>query len=268
MVKINILNVEGKSTKEIELPKAFSRKIRTDVISRVLESKRSMQPYGPNVLAGKQHVVNKIVHRRKVWRSGYGRGMARLPRKIMLHRGSQFNWEAAEVPFARGGRRAHPPKPHAQINTNKINKKELKLAFESALSATANINHIQKKYRKLKASSLKNKLPIVVDSKITSLKTKEFLKSLEKILGKEIFEVSVKKKKLRSGKGKLRGRKYKKNAGALLVIGNEEKIKTSTLDVKKVSNLSVMDLAKGGSGRIVIYTDNAIKELNGMGKQK
>ena len=50
------------------------------------------------------------------------------------------------------------------------------------------------------------KLPIIVESKITGLKTKEVLSSLKKILG-NLYSVALQKKKVRSGKGKSRGRK-------------------------------------------------------------
>ena len=38
-------------------------------------------------------------------------------------------------------------------------------------------------------------------------------------------------------------------------------MKINALDVKNVNNLSVVDLAKGGSGRLTVYTENAISEL-------
>ena len=40
------------------------------------------------------------------------------------------------------------------------------------------------------------------------------------------------------------------------------------MDVKKVSNLSVVDLAEGGEGRITIYTEKALKELDEKFKEK
>jgi len=99
--------------------------IRKHLISKVLEAKKTMQPYGASAMAGKQHAAKgKIVHRRHVWRSGYGRGQSRVPRKIFSQRGSNFNWEAAEVPQARGGMRTHPPKPYSMSNTKKVNKKD------------------------------------------------------------------------------------------------------------------------------------------------
>ena len=260
-MKTEIIDIDGKKTKEIELPEFFSYPIREDIIFKVLEAKKTMQPYSPSPVAGKQHAASgKIVHRRHVWRSGYGRGMSRIPRKIMTRRGSQFNWVGAEVSATRGGRRAHPPKVVSMINTLKINKKEVRTALISALSATANKKQISSRYKRIEVKDLKE-LPLIVESKITKLKTKEFLQSMKKILGEKIFEISLKKKEVRSGKGKARGRKYKANAGALIVLGKGEKLKANILDSKTVDNLGVTDLAIGGPGRLTIYTENAIKEL-------
>ncbi len=265
-MKAKIINTEGKKTGEIELPKIFSEKIREDIVAKVLEAKKTKQAYGPSPVAGRQHsAAGKIVHRRHVWRSGYGRGMSRVPRKIFSQKGSSFNWAGAEVPSVRGGRRAHPPKSLFMINTKKINKKEIQIALASAFSATASKEHLISKYKNLK-ELLKEKeipeLPIVVESKLASIKsTKELESGLKKILGKNLFEILSKKKKTRSGKGKFRGRRHKTNAGLLIVTGSNEKIKTKNFEIKKISNLNIDNLAKGGLGRLVIYTENAIKEL-------
>ena len=126
-MKAQIVGIDGKKIKEIDLPNFFSARIRDDLISKILEAKKKRQPYEPSPVAGQQHAAKgKMVHRRHVWRSGYGKGMSRVPRKIFSRRGEQFNWEAAEVPFARGGMRAHPPKVLSMIELPKINKKEMK----------------------------------------------------------------------------------------------------------------------------------------------
>ncbi|HUW43611.1 MAG TPA: 50S ribosomal protein L4 [Bacillota bacterium] len=260
-MKAKIFNIEGKKTKEIELPKIFSHPIREDIVAKILEIKKTKQPYAPSLVAGKQHSASgKVVRRRHVWKSGYGRGSSRVPKKIFTRRGSQFNWVGAEVASTRGGRRAHPPKTIAMINTSKINKKELKIAFASALSATANKKIVVSKYERLTEKDIET-LPLIIESKITSLKTKELTSSLKKILGKGLFEIVSKKRKIRSGKGKLRGRKYKSPAGFLIVTGKNEILKTKLVETQKVDNLSVLDLAKGGLGRLILYTENAIKEL-------
>ena len=260
-MKADILSIDGKKVKEIDLPKCFSQEIRKDIIAKVLEAKKNKQPYSPSPVAGKQHSASgKIVHRRHVWKSGYGRGISRVPRKIMSRRGSQFNWVGAEVSAMRGGRRAHPPKIFSMFNTLKINKKELKIALISAISATANEKEVGQRYERLKNQKIEN-FPLIAESKLISLKIKPLISSLKKILGKELFELSLQKKTVRSGKGKLRGRKYKTNAGLLLVIGEKEKLKANAFEIKNVKNLSVVDLAKGGPGRITLYTEQAIREL-------
>jgi len=107
-------------------------------------------------------------------------------------------------------------------------------------------------------------LPFVVESKLTTLKTKQILESLKKILGKDLFRLALQKKSIRSGKGKLRGRKYKHNSGLLIVVGKDEKFKFNGVDVVNVKRLGVTDLANGGAGRLTLYTENAIKNLGEM----
>jgi len=260
-MKTEILDIKGNKKEIIELPKCFSKEIRDDLILKVLETKKTEHPYSPSPVAGKQHAAKgKVVHRRHVWRSGYGRGMSRVPRKVMSRRGSQFGWEAAEVPHAKGGMRAHPPKVISRINTKKINKKELQKAFESALGATITKEKILLKYPSIK--TIKN-FPLIVESKILSLKVKDLCSSLKNILGEDLNKIALKNKKIRSGKGKARGRKYKKSAGLLIVTGNKEKLKTKIVDSISVKKLGVLHLAKGGPGRLTMYTDTAIKELSG-----
>ena len=266
-MKTKILDINGKEKGSIDLPKEFSSKIRNDIVSKVLEAKKRKQPYSPSPVAGNQHSASGVlIHQRHVWKSQYGRGISRVPRKIMSRKGSQFNWVGATSPNTTGGRRAHPPKITSMLKFLGINKNEGKIAYESALAATANKELILKKYSTL------NKLshaPFIVESKLVGLKTKQVLESLKKIFG-EAYDIAIKKKTIRAGKGKMRGRKYKSNAGMLLVIGNDEKLKINAFDVVQVKTLGVVDLAKGGLGRLVIYTEKAIEDLknkNGVKKE-
>lgn len=261
-MKTKLYDDKGKQGKELQVPEFFTADIREDIVAKVLEAKKNVQPYGASSVAGKQHSASgKVIHRRHVWRSGYGRGASRVPRKIMTRRGSQTNWVAAEVPSARGGRRAHPPKSISMINTSKINKKEMRIALISALSATASKKYLGKKYSTLEEKQI-GEIPFIVDSKITTLKTKDLLNAIKNILGKEIFSVGVRQKKVRSGLGTRRGRKYKSNAGLLFVTSSKEKVKTNAFEVIGTENLGVTELAKGGLGRITIYTEKAIEELS------
>lgn len=261
-MKTKTYDITGKEKSEISLPKKFSAKIREDIVAKVLEAKKRQQPYSPSPVAGKQHSAKgKIVHRRHVWRSGYGRGQSRVPRKIFSQKGTRFNWEAAEVPQARGGMRTHPPKIEHFLKELKINKKELKIAFVSALSATASEKYVTGKYSTIE--KLDKKVPFVVTlGNSEKLKVKELLNGLKNILGEELYNIAIKKKSVRAGRGKLRGRKYKSNAGMLFVIGKDEVVKTKMFEVKSVNELGVTDLARGGLGRLTVYTEKAVKDLD------
>jgi len=54
-MKSNVLSIEGKKLKEIELPNCFSQEIREDIIAKVLEAKKIKQPYAPLLVAGQQY---------------------------------------------------------------------------------------------------------------------------------------------------------------------------------------------------------------------
>ncbi|MEK6917412.1 MAG: 50S ribosomal protein L4 [Nanoarchaeota archaeon] len=261
-MKSNILDIEGKKVKEINLPSIFSAPIREDIVVKVLEAKKRKQPYAPSLTGGKHHSASgKMRHRRHVWQTHYGKGISRIPRKVMSRRGTQFNWVGAEVASTRGGRRAHPPKVISMFSINKINKKELRIALISALSATAKAEIVASKYKRLEENKISH-LPFIVEGKIASLKTKELISSVKKILGDDLFEVALKIKTQRAGIGKMRGRRYKSNAGLLIIVGNNEELKANVFEIKNLNSLSVNDLAKGGLGRLTLYTEQAIKEID------
>jgi len=258
-MKIQVLDQQGKKTSEIDT-NIFDNKIRKDIIQKVVEIEKIKQPYSPALEAGKQASASgKVRHGRRRWKSAAGRGISRIPRKIFWRRGTQFYWQGATISSAVGGRRAHPPKVLGMINTKKINKKEKKIAFLSALALTTSLNDIQEKYENLKNKEIKIKLPLVIDDKMLDLNTKQFLESLKKILN-GFWEIAIKKKAVRAGKGKKRGRKYKKTGGMLLVMGNNKNKKISGIEIKKANAVSITNLASNGA-RLVVYTKQAINDL-------
>ena len=256
-MKITILDKEGKKIKEIGT-KLFEEPIREDIIRKVVEAERIWQPYSTNYLAGMNRSASGLIRKKRhAWKSDRGRGLSRIPRKIFWRRGTQFSWEGAIIPFARGGRRAHPPK--GSVNLKKINKKEYKKAMLSALSYISNIKELKKKYRSMKDKEIKTYPPLIIEGKFLDLDKREFLKSLKKILG-DFYDVSIKRKTIRAGIGKMRARKYKKNAGLLVVTGKNEDKKIKGIEIKKSDELTVSDLASNGA-RLTLFTENAIKEL-------
>ena len=69
------------------------------------------------------------------------------------------------------------------------------------------------------------------------------LRSLKKILG-DLYDVAIQKKTIRAGIGKLRGRKYKHNAGLLLVIGKDEEKKIGFVPYTRPRRMLKMWIAK------------------------
>jgi large subunit ribosomal protein L4e len=254
-MKIQILNQEGKKVSEKETV-LFEEPIREDIIRKVVEAERIKHPNSPKFRAGMDiSASGNTSKRRHVWKTNTGRGMARLPMKIFSRRGTQFNWQAAVVPSARGGRRAHPP--HGNVNLNKVNKRELKKALMSSLSYVCSVDELKKKYSSL--SDVKVQLPLVVSRDVLNLNNKDFLSFLSGVLG-DVSNVAVQKKSIRAGIGKMRGRKNKKNAGLLIVIGNEEEFKIKGVEVVKVKELIVSDLASNGA-RLCMFSEKCVEDL-------
>ena len=248
MVKTKLLDKTGKATKDIDLPKNFSVKIRGDILQKVFEVQKGFlkQSYGAMPGAGAGYSASGIIIRKRhAWKGGYGRGLARIPRKVMSRHGASFNWVAATVSSTRGGRKPHAPRGEKN-HFKKINKKEFLIAMNSAFAGTAETAK-------------------VFDAGILELKTKDFKKVLEKLFG----DAKVwKKKTVRAGKGKSRGRKYKSNAGLVFVIGSDEKMKRKGIDVVRVNGLLIKDLAPNAlAGRLTCYTENAVKEIGGLFKR-
>jgi large subunit ribosomal protein L4e len=262
-MKAKIISQSGKQ-ESIEMPGFFGNKIREDIAQKFYESSKKQQPYAPFYMAGKQNSASGILSKsRRLWKNTYGKGISRVPRKILWRRGDHFYWQGAEIASTRGGRPAHPPQvAHFQKKT-KINKKETIIALQTVIAATASSQYVQRRYLTLKETKLE--FPIIIDGKILEMKTKQFFEFLEKTLG-EAIEVALQSRKQRAGKGKARGRRYKKTAGMLLVIGKDEKANFPGIDVRSLENLDISDFYP--LGRLTMYTENAVKELNTIGKEK
>jgi len=258
-MKTKIINKDGKEGKEISMPKRFSAKIRPDILAKVFETQKGVfaQAYGAKEGAGAQYSASGISKKKRHdWKGTYGKGISRIPRKIMSRHGASFNWIGATVSSTRGGRRPHAPRAGKNL-FKKVNKKELLIAFNSALAGTMDAKSLEIKYGKKVESGF------VFDSAILEAKTKDFLVALKKVFG-ESFEKVLKKKSIRAGIGKMRGRKYKSNAGLLFVVASDEKMKRKGIEVVNVKDLEVKDLAPNGEpGRITCYSEKAISELGG-----
>ncbi|MGK0232100.1 MAG: large subunit ribosomal protein L4e [Patescibacteria group bacterium] len=247
----------GKESGTVDLPKMFEGNAREDILAKVFEAEKmaKTQVYGAKPGAGAGYSASGILrHRRSVWKTTYGKGISRVPRKIMSRSGSSFNWVGATISSARGGRKPHAPKAE-KVLTKKINKKELAIAFNAAFIGTVSPKYIEKKY------NMKGNSGFVVSDDVAKLKTKDFLVLMQTLFG-DAYAKLEKRKAVRAGRGKTRGRKYKSNAGMLFVVGSQETVKRSGITVVKAKELQISDLSPNGQpGRFTCYTKKAITEI-------
>nr|AJS13037.1 50S ribosomal protein L4P, large subunit ribosomal protein L4e [uncultured archaeon] len=209
-MEVKIIDSTNKQIGKRNLPKQFEEEVRLDLIKRALFALQShkRQPYGSSPEAGKRHSV-RISKRRRDYRGSYGLGISRTPRKIMARRGTRMTWTGAFVPFTVGGRRAHPPKVE-KIWGEKINKKERRKAIRCAIAATMNIDLVKSKH------AIPKDFPFLISQKFEGLDKTKSVKDALKVIGLQNELERVKEKKVRAGRGKIRGRKYKSKKGPLI----------------------------------------------------
>src|SRR3989338_8735307 len=214
-MRANVYDVNGKAVDEVELPGVFRTAYRPDLIKRAVHALQSQrrQAYGTNVLAGKR--TSAHYHGSRHYRfSMMNKELARIKR---IHgksaSGTYLGLRARFVSQAVKGMRAHPPKA-SKIWAQDINKKELLLSLMSAIAASANKELLKKRGHEFTE-------PVVIDNAVEKIsKTKELVGLLKKIgLGKEIERCE--KNKVRAGRGKTRGRKYKKKKGIVFVMSKD-----------------------------------------------
>jgi large subunit ribosomal protein L4e len=250
-MEINIIDLSGKSAKKIKSA-LFDEPLRPDLIKKaVLASQANrQQAYGPHMYAGLRTSAEG-------W--GPGRGVSRVAR---LKNSSK----AARIPQAVKGREAHPPKPEKD-RTEKINDKERAKAIKSAIAATGNAELVKKRGHRFQAS-----LPLIAVDELSSLKkTKEVISFMEAVQVWDDIE-RAKVKTIRAGKGKRRGRKYKRSKSILIVTDEDKGLfraarNLSGVDVITHDQLNAELLAPGTfPGRLTIYTESAIAKLEEANK--
>ena len=260
-MKAILKSVMGTTKGTIKLPVQFEEEIRPDLIKRAVLAVQShrYQPQGTDPEAGKKF-SSKISRRRRDYKTAYGYGISRVPRKILSYRGSRFNWQGAAAPNTVGGRQSHPPKAEKVIH-KKINKKERKKAIRSAMAASVIRDHV------LKRGHIVGDYPLVLEDGVENLKqTKDVLSLLKKLkLEKELERSSKKTEK--TGNARRRGRKNKKRKGPLFVVSKKcDLFKAASnipgVDVVEIKSLNTELLAPGCEiGRLTFYTKSAVEKI-------
>merc|ERR1740138_621347 len=113
-----------------------------------------------------------------------------------------------------------------------------------------------------------SELPLVVsDGAESCQKTKQAIEMLQKLGCEEELTKVSNSKKVRSGKGKMRNRRYVMRRGPLVVYNEDNGIVRALRNVPGVETASVdsmnlLQVAPGGNfGRFIIWTEGAFKKL-------
>ncbi len=261
-MKLPIINAKRTEVGRQEMPPQFQEQIRTDLVKRAVQAieANTRQPYGADPLAG-MRASAKLSRRRRKYRGSYGIGISRVPRKIVSRRGTRMNWVGAFAPGTVKGRRAHPPKAEKEW-ARKINIKERRKAIRSAISATA-----VKELVADRGHLVPDIYPFVLETGAEKIeKTKEARDMLTTLgLKDELDRVS--EKKIRAGRGKMRGRKYKGRKGPLLVVSGACALEKAArnipgVEVVRVTKLNAKTLAPGiRVGRLAVFTQAAVRKM-------
>ncbi|HLD42128.1 MAG TPA: 50S ribosomal protein L4 [archaeon] len=265
-MKLPIYDLEGKKSGEIDVGQSLSSPVRSDIITRCFLAEQALtrQPYGTDWFAGKRTSAHYHGERGTRY-SMMNKEMARL-RRIHGNQG-YLSMTARFSPQAIKGRAAHPPKSEKNWLI-KVNKKERMLGLISSLAASSDKSIILNKGYVLPENL--NYYPIIVEDRLEKIKNTKEAVNLFRKLGFEKEMERSSQKKVRAGKGKSRGRKYKKKAGPLVIVkddkGASKSIKNiAGFDCVLSKDLSVSKLSPGGHpGRLVILTESAMKELLGV----
>ncbi|HIH69358.1 50S ribosomal protein L4 [Methermicoccus shengliensis] len=244
---VSVVGADGVKVDEMEVS-LFDVPYRPDVIKRAVLAAQAnrLQPYGPRLYAGMESSARS-------W--GPGRGVSRVPRLVNSSR-------AAIVPQAKGGRKAHPPKPYADYS-EKVNKKERRLAMRSAIAATASPELVAARGHRFSCT-----LPLVYEDSIGEIAhTKDVVALLSKMGVYEDVERAKLGISIRAGKGKMRGRRYKVPKSVLIVTPSRASIERAArnlpgVDVVDARGLNVEYLAPGThAGRLTVWTKGALSML-------
>lgn len=256
MMKADVLGLDGKPSGEVEVPAVFSTQLRPDLVKRMfwLVGSHHLQPKGRDPMAGERTTA-------ETHSPPTGTGRSRIPR-VKGERYSRGGL-AGGVASVVKGRLPHPPRSEKVIHLG-VNRKEKKLATDSAIAFTANLDAVKARGHRVK----KPALPLVVADDIETVeKTGELVKFLEKVdLKAELARVEGNVKR-NTGKRRLRGRVYRTGAGPLIVVTNDRGVGKAAggipgVGVTRVESLSILELAPGGvPGRLTLWTESALGTL-------
>lgn len=258
LVSVFDVNSADKPVSQATLPAVMTAPIRADVVHYVhtLMAKNRRQPYAVNKLSGHQTPAES-------W--GTGRAVSRIPR--VPGGGTQRSGQGAFGNMCRGGRMFAPTKIWRRWH-RKINVNQRRYAVASALAASAVPALVMARGHKIDAVP---EVPLVLSDELRKVsKTKDALALLEKFGAGADVARSRDSKKIRTGTGKMRNRRYVTRRGPLIVYDASEGLHNAFrnipgVDTTTVDNLNLLALAPGGHlGRFCIWTKGAFDKLDSI----
>ncbi|HIH10227.1 MAG TPA: 50S ribosomal protein L4 [Candidatus Diapherotrites archaeon] len=271
-MKASVVSLEGRKLSEIELPRQFNADVDETLIRRAVLAiqSASIQTHYPFAFAGRNNTAIYVGSRGKpTMHRTINVGHARKPR--MKNRRGLLSGQVAGIPGVVGGPKAHPPK-FSKVWEEKINAKEKRKATEAAIAATAKSELVKSRGHEFAANVA---FPIVIDSGFENLqKTKDVVAAFDAIGISQDIERAARKKKIRAGKGKKRGRQYKRRKSILIVAADSAKVFKSArnlegVDIVRLKDLNANVLAPGAlPGRLTVWTEKAISEMSGANSKK
>jgi len=255
---VTVQPVDGAKADSVSLPAVLIAPIRPDIVHTVHSNmaKNKRQPYSVKWDAGHQHSAES-------W--GTGRAVSRIPR--ISGGGTHRAGQAAFGNMCRKGRMFAPTKIwrkwHRRINTN-----QKRYAVVSALAASALPSLVMARGHRISEIP---EVPLVVSDNIQEIKKTS--KAVEVLVGLNAYadvEKVIQSKKLHSGVGKMRNRRYVQRRGPLIVFDQDEGITQAFrnlpgVELVHVDRLNLLQLAPGGHlGRFVIWTHAAFIKLDSI----
>ncbi|KAF2403664.1 60S ribosomal protein L4-A [Trichodelitschia bisporula] len=257
---VTIIGADGSATNKTHpLPNVFKVPIRPDIVQTVHTgmAKNKRQPYAVSEKAGHQTSAES-------W--GTGRAVARIPR--VSGGGTHRAGQAAFGNMCRSGRMFAPTKVWRKWH-QKINLGQKRFATASAIAASSSAALLLARGHRV---STVPEVPLVVSSSAFGVtKTSAAVGLLKGIgAGADVEKVKA-SRKLRAGKGKLRGRRHRQRRGPLIVYNpdtdNTDIVRAFRnipgVETSSVYSLNLLQLAPGGHlGRFIVWTSAAFEALD------
>jgi len=245
---VKIFGPDGKAVSELLLPQVFTSILRKDIITKAVVAQQShrFQPQGRNPMAGKRTTAESF---------GVGRGISRVPR-VGGH--GPLSGTAAFAPGTMGGRMAFPPVT-SKRTAKSMNRKERRVALDSAIAATGSTDLVRGRGHKFDEDI---ELPLVVTDEVEKFSKSSAAKAFLSAIGVSEDIDRVKRSK------RIRGKNRTHSVGPLLVVSEYQGAQRAFenfegVDVVRVKDLSVEALAPGTHpGRLTIWTESAVKTLS------